>query len=69
MQVYFIVGKDTEATPHLVQARIQGLEYYIEHFQNQFLVLTNAGGNINNCVMLTDPANASQRQVVFYLSH
>lgn len=61
VQVHFMEANAENVNLKLVQARQPNLEYYVEHFQGQFLILTNADDNLNNCVMVADPKSPSKK--------
>ena len=64
LQIHFMDASSQSTTPKLVQAREAGLEYYVEHWRDKLLVLTNANGHTNNCLMVADLANPQRRQAI-----
>ena len=37
--------------PRLMQARQEGLEYFVEHVRGRLVILTNADGAVDNCLV------------------
>ena len=55
-QVYIIDSADSKGFLQLVRAREPGIEYYVEHSQDSFYILTNYpdGGNYQVCNFLRE---------------
>ena len=47
--------------PCLVQARQQGLEYFVEHVRGRLVILTNADGAVDNCLVSAPVHSPSKR--------
>jgi oligopeptidase B len=64
-EAWVIPGDDPTAAPRLVQAREIGVRYELEHWNDRFVVRTNADGAIDFKLMWADeadPAKASWRE-------
>ena len=61
MQVYLVDAAQPTRKPRLVEPRIPGLSYFIEHHDGTLLVLSQTSGNANYEVM-SAPASSPQRR-------
>ena len=61
LQVYLVDALNPDSRPLLVEERQEGVEYFVEHDRGPLLILTNAGGAVNNKLMMA-PASCPQMQ-------
>lgn len=52
-EVYLLDAHEPHLPPHCVKARQPGLEYFVEHHKGSLLILSNANGANNYCLMTT----------------
>lgn len=67
LQVHILDAGRPESPARLIHAREEGLEYFVEHREGQLLIMTNAGGALNNCLM-TAPCDRPAKRRASFLS-
>lgn len=65
----FIPASDVEAKWQVVQYRTEDLEYAVEHFENEFYIITNADGATNFKLMKTKVTHCSKEYWVEVIPH
>jgi oligopeptidase B len=68
-EAWLIPSSDPTANPVLVEARREGLRYDIEHWNDRFVVRTNADGAIDFKLMWADEADPSRRTWRDWIAH
>lgn len=66
---WFIPADDVNAEWKLIQKREDDLEYAVEHYENDFYIITNEGGAINFKIVKTPVLNPSKENWVEVIPH
>ena len=65
----FLSAHDLNAAPVLVEERNHGVEYHVEHFGDEFFILTNAGGAVDFKIVRTPVDKPSAKFWTDWLPH
>lgn len=68
-ETWFIPGSDPTAAPALIEPRSFGVDYDVEHWNDQFVIRTNADGAVDFKLMLADPAAPGRANWRAWLPH
>ena len=68
-EAWLIPAADPTAAPRLVEPRAEGMIYELEHWNDRFVVRTNADGAVDYKLMLADDADVSRAGWKDWLPH